>query len=150
MCFSFRKVSEVFLYALGIMAIINLLLGLGGIRVKNLRSLDSLEAWSEILPPPFSWIMKALDKILGFTNSMRRSREIRDETRWDFVDVEKGSQNTDKRSRSSVIQSLEKVYDRFSTRKEPYNYSDINQRRNSISKSSIGSTSKRSLVSLFL
>ncbi|TIB90394.1 hypothetical protein E3Q18_00824 [Wallemia mellicola] len=116
----YRKSALVSLYALAILACINLLLGLVGIRVKHARSLCTVEAWCSVLPPPFSWIVQMISKC---TQSRRVSQEMRDKTRWSFLSASAASDNSTSR-KGSIVKTMEKVYDRYSMRNEPFRSSE--------------------------
>ncbi|TIB02074.1 hypothetical protein E3P94_01241 [Wallemia ichthyophaga] len=124
-----RKSALVGLYALAIVACINLLLGLFGTKVKEARSMCSIDAWCSVLPPPFSWIAQLTAKC---SKSRKVSREMRDQTSWSFVGPRGGEDGTNAKSSSNSTQGggtfskskiflsgLEKIYDRYKSRKEP-------------------------------
>lgn len=126
--------------------------GLVGIRVKHARSLCTVEAWCSVLPPPFSWIVQMISKC---SQSRRVSQEMRDKTRWSFLSASAASDNSTSR-KGSIVKTMEKVYDRYSMRNEPFRssetplprYSDEkhnHSREDSAEKASL--SSKRSVVS---
>lgn len=130
-----------------------------GTKVKEARSLCSIDAWCSVLPPPFSWIVKLIARC---SKSRRVSREMRDHTRWSFVNPSDTSQKSRKGS-AAVLKGIEKMYDRYSSRKEPFTtrsetplprYSDdkhhpfnLHKRDDSTDQGSL--SSKRSVVSHF-
>ena len=97
--------------------------GLVGTKVKDARSLSTIDAWCSVLPPPFSWIAQLVARC---SKSRRVSREIRDQTRWSFVSPTDTSSKTRKGS-AGVLKGIEKMYDRYSARKEPFSCNGSNR-----------------------